>query len=320
MSFISIYSVCIFYCYLLLHFTGNTIEVNCFPTSSSIPTKVLVTGAEKPFSVGYFVFKKLLEKKSFYPIALLENEASKKHLLKLGATDDQLRIGDIRKKDSIKGKFKDAKKAILCSSSVPCKKFGFHLRNLFRTITFRKKLTADIGDLYYPKDRTPYLIDYIGQRHVIDEMMKEGAEHIILLGNMGGYRGSKVNNIGRDSSNKDQKLGNVLKWKRAAERYLMKRCFFTIIHAGTLTDDPGGQREVIWDVDDALLRTNLRKIPKEDAAEVLIQALLWKEAIGRSIDVATRPIIESKATIDWLRFWSMPGNCLYPADLDNLDD
>ena len=61
----------------------------------------------------------------------------------------------------------------------------------------------------------------------------------------------------------------------------MKRCFFTIIHSGSLIDEKGGRREIVWDTDDALLRTNFRKIPREDMAEVLVQALLWKEAIGR---------------------------------------
>lgn len=56
----------------------------------------------------------------------------------------------------------------------------------------------------------------------------------------------------------------------------MKRCFFTIVHSGILTDEPGGQREIVWDTDDALLRTQLRKIPREDVAEVLVQALIWK--------------------------------------------
>ena len=76
-------------------------------------------------------------------------------------------------------------------------------------------------------------------------------------------------------------------------------------------------REIVWDVDDTLLRTNFRKIPQEDCAEVLVQALIHKEAIGRSIDVATRPPSPGTSpTKDWLRFWSMPGNCIYPADLE----
>lgn len=134
----------------------------------------------------------------------------------------------------------------------------------------------------------------------------------------------------------------------------MQRCQFTILHAAQFTDERAGQREVIWDTDDALLRTNFRKIPREDVAEVLVQALVWKEAIGRSIDISSRPVAhptgETKnqqpslsspdkgveattasaasgrstvrsasgtASMDWLRFWSTPGNCVYPADFDD---
>lgn len=96
----------------------------------------------------------------------------------------------------------------------------------------------------------------------------------------------------------------------------MKRCFFTVVHAAALTDDKGGMREIVWDTDDALLRTNFRKIPREDVAEVLVQALMWKEAIGRSIDVAARTE-GSGPNDDWLRFWAYPGNCVYPADYDD---
>ena len=109
--------------------------------------------------------------------------------------------------------------------------------------------------MYYPKNEEPYDIDYIGQKNVIDCAVQANVEHIIMLGNMGGYRGSKLNDIGRHNvPETDQKKGNILKWKRAAERYLMKRCFFTIIHAGALTDEKGGEREIVWDTDDALLR------------------------------------------------------------------
>lgn len=130
-----------------------------------------------------------------------------------------------------------------------------------------------------------------------------------------GYHGSKLNDIGRKSVSDDSKYGNVLKWKRAAERYLMQRRFFTIIHSATMTDEPGGQQEIVWDTDDALLRTPYKKIPKEDVAECIVQALLWKEAIGRSIDIASGP---SKPSRDWLRFWARPGNCFYPADFEGF--
>ncbi len=67
-------------------------------------------------------------------------------------------------------------------------------------------------------------MDYIGQRHVIDQCVASSVNHVVLLGNMGGYR---------------SKLNEINKWKRAAERYLMKRVLFTIIHSGALTDEPG---------------------------------------------------------------------------------
>lgn len=90
-----------------------------------------------------------------------------------------------------------------------------------------------------------------------------------------------------------------------------------------MTEERVGEQEVIWDTDDALLRTNFRKISREDAAEVLVQALLWKEAIGRSIDVAAKPVEAAEASLpinrDWLRFWARPGNCVYPADFDDLN-
>lgn len=158
-----------------------------------------------------------------------------------------------------------------------------------------------------------------------------------------GYRGSKLNDIGRRKDDPDRRNGNALKWKRAAERYLMKRCYFTITHAAQFTDEKGGQREIIWDTDDALLRTNFRKIPREDVAEVLVQALIHKEAIGRIIDISSKPVASSTAApnpssgakggdsaeggkeklkmhaTDWLSFWSKPGDCVYPSDFDDAE-
>jgi len=182
---------------------------------------------------------------------------------------------------------------------------------------FRREAVTRVSSMYYPKGQEPYSVDYIGQKNVIDMAVDAQISHVIMLGSMGGYSTSKLNAVGRDAEGKDPKKGNILKWKRAAERYLMKRVFFTIVHAGTLTNEPGGLREIVWDVDDSLLRTSFRKIPEEDCAEVLVQALLHKESIGRSIDVASRPPGQGAGpTKDWSRFWSIPGNCLYPSDAD----
>lgn len=80
--------------------------IHSFPAAN--PVKVVVTGAGS--SVGYHVFKKLLQRKNFYPIGLVRNKRGMKELIKIGATPEQIRIGDIRKKEDLKGAFDGATK------------------------------------------------------------------------------------------------------------------------------------------------------------------------------------------------------------------
>jgi len=289
----------------------------------SKPTRVVVAGASS--SVGYFTFKKLLNRKNqFYPIGLVRDSRGYNALKKLGADDNQIKICDITIKESLIGIFDGASNVVICTSAEPLLKLRYKVLNFLRG-WIRKSRLPKTTEFYYAKAQRPYEVDYLGQKNIIDECMKARVEHVVLLGNMGGYRGSKLNDVGRKKDDPDMKNGNILKWKRAAERYLMKRCFFTILHAAQLTDEKGGRREVIWDTDDALLRTDYRKIPKQDVAEVIVQALIWPEAIGRSIDIASLPVesqsgnnVKDGSPNDWLRFWSRPGNCVYPADFDDL--
>lgn len=248
--------------------------------STRAPVKVVVTGAST--SVGYLVFKKLLRSKNFLTVGLVRDKLGFKELKKLGVGDDQIRIGDITNRDTLTGVFDDVSKVIMCTSARPKKKFWFRFFNFFLRLIGRDR-PPQATDLYYPKNQCPYNVDFIGQKNVIDMCLDAKVEHIVMLGNMGGYRGSKLNAIGREEGDTSPKKGNLLKWKRAAERYLMKRCFFTIVHSGALIDEKGGRREIVWDTDDALLRTNFRKIPREDVAEVLVQALVCKDAIGKSV-------------------------------------
>lgn len=277
------------------------------------PRKVVVTGAGS--SVGYDVFKKLLKRKTFDPVGVVRDKGGYNELLRLGAKPEQVKIADITKRDQLRGVFQGASKVVLCTSAQPHKKRRFRIKNFFRSL-IGKSRSPRPSDLKYERNQEPYVVDYLGQKNVIDLAIREKSmEQIVMVGNMGGYRGSKLNDIGRGGKDDDQKKGNILKWKRSAERYLMKRCFFTILHAGALTDDPPGQRDIVFDNDDALLRTKFKTIPRKDMAEVVVQALVWKEAIGRSIDVAARDRgTGSSKTQDWLRFWSTPGNNLYPAD------
>ena len=267
---------------IIIAFLQICLCINFLPRNESLstraPVKVVVTGAST--SVGYLVFKKLLRSKNFLTVGLVRDKHGFHELKKLGVADDQIRIGDITDRSTMAGVFDDASKVIMCTSARPKKKFWFRVINFLLRLIGRDR-PPQATDLYYPKNQCPYNVDFIGQKNVIDLCLDAKVEHIVMLGNMGGYRGSKLNAIGREEGETSPKKGNLLKWKRAAERYLMKRCFFTIVHSGALIDEKGGRREIVWDTDDALLRTNFRKIPREDVAEVLVQALVCKDAIGK---------------------------------------
>ena len=220
------------------------------------PKNVFVTGAGS--SVGFEVFRKLLKKERFNPYGLVRTAHDARKLIELGAEPAQIFIGDITNRQDLVGIFRGIDKVVLCTSSRPRKTLGYRVKNFFRSLVNLGR-TPKVTELYYRKGEEPFAVDFVGQKNVIDEACSEknstaGLPHFVMLSNMGGYRNSsKVNEIGRKDG--DLNSGNILKWKRASERFLMKRAFFTIIHAGALTDEPGGRREIVWDTDDSLLRT-----------------------------------------------------------------
>ena len=175
------------------------------------PTRVVVTGAGD--SVGKALFKKLVAKSGrFEPIALVRTEKSRQELLALpGVTPGQVRVGDITNRESIHGLFHGASKAVLCTSATPTRSLAFRVKNFFRSLVGRTRAPR-LSELKYPKGQDPYHVDFLGQRHVIDECVRDNVEHILMLSNMGGYQANnKVNLIGQVEG--DAHSGNLLKWK-----------------------------------------------------------------------------------------------------------
>lgn len=194
-----------------------------FPATTGKPTRVVVTGAGS--SVGLALFKKLVAKTGkFEPIALVRTEQARRELLALpGVTPAQVRVGDITDKESIHGLFQGATKAVLCTSATPARSLGYRVKNFFRSLAGRTRAPR-LAELSYPKGQDPYHVDFLGQRNVVDECVREGVEHIVLLSNMGGCRGdSKVNLIGRVEG--DAHSGNLLKWKVTAASISILLCF-----------------------------------------------------------------------------------------------
>merc|ERR1719171_2658559 len=103
-----------------------------------------------------------------------------------------------------------------------------------------------------------------------------------------------LNQLGK--SKVDGSGGNILLWKRKAEKYLIDSGLpYTIVHPGGLLNEPGGKRELCIGVDDNRDEGE-RSIPREDVAEVLVQALRIPGFRGRSFDIRSKNEGEGEVT------------------------
>merc|ERR1712039_1064535 len=97
--------------------------------------------------------------------------------------------------------------------------------------------------------------------------------------------------------------GNILLWKRRAEKYLMESGLdYTIVHPGGLVNEAGGQRNLLVGVDDKLLEGSNRSVPREDVAEVLVQSLLHPSYKNWSFDLVAEPDTGSEVATDFPSF------------------
>ncbi|KAK9830602.1 hypothetical protein WJX81_003718 [Elliptochloris bilobata] len=163
--------------------------------------------------------------------------------------------------------------------------------------------------------QAPREVDWEGQRRQMDTAFECGVQHVVLVSSMGIC----------DAENRLNKIGdgNILVWKRRAERYLISRGFhsYTIIHPGGLLDAPGGERELVLGVDDQLLAASPRSIPRADVAELCVQALLLPEARNRSIDVISKEPGSGQPTSDFAALLrGMDKNASYEPFMPIADD
>ena len=139
----------------------------------------------------------------------------------------------------------------------------------------------------------PEAVDWLGQKSQIDAAIAQGpGTHVVICSSMGGTDPNHMlNSLGN---------GNILKWKRKAELYLIESGRpYTIVHPGGLINEPGGERELVLGVDDSQAGTESRTVPREDVAEVIVQALLNDAYRGRSIDLRAKPVGDGAPTRDF---------------------
>ena len=111
----------------------------------------------------------------------------------------------------------------------------------------------------------------------IDAAKAAGVKRFVFVSSMGGTQPDNfLNSIGKRA---DGAGGDILLWKRKAERYLVASGLeYSIIHPGGLVDDPGAKRELRVGVGDQLLQEEFRQVPRADVARVCCAALTAPEA------------------------------------------
>lgn len=104
-----------------------------------------------------------------------------------------------------------------------------------------------------------------------------------------------LNSIGKQA---DGSGGDILLWKRKAERYLIGSGMdYTIVHPGGLVDEPPSERQLDADVDDQLLERTSRQVPRADVARVACAAVADRAASRNlSFDLASQPVGEGMVT------------------------
>jgi uncharacterized protein YbjT (DUF2867 family) len=260
--------------------------------------KVIVTGAAG--RTGNLVFSSLLKHNDFYPVGIVRTEKSAKKLIKkVECNLESICICDVTTldpNDQISG-LEDSEAMIICTSAVP-KLNKKSLMKAFLKVPInliRGKKAFNFRELqfYYNQGQHPEKVDYYGQIAQIDLAKKIGVKHVVLVSSMGGTNPNDfLNTLGRD---KDGNGGDILKWKRKAEKYLIESGLqYTIIHPGGLKDAPGGQLDFRLDVNDNIQKSSggMRSITRCDVAKLCVASLKVSNGQSTSFDCVNAEVPE----------------------------
>mmetsp|Transcript_2894 Transcript_2894/g.5620 ORF Transcript_2894/g.5620 Transcript_2894/m.5620 type:complete len:343 (-) Transcript_2894:40-1068(-) len=250
------------------------------------PRRVAVSGAGG--QTGQLVFRKLLARPDdFTPIGLVRTEESRAGLIEDGLPADNIVVADVTDRESVASAMKGCEALVICTSAKP-------VPSGMNNETGRPIFGFPNGQ--------PEQVDWLGQKSQIDAAKAVGSgTHVVICSSMGGTDPSNMlNSIAREElPDGSFKGGNILLWKRKAEIYLIASALpYTIVHPGGLINEPGAKREIVIGVDDDRTEGE-RSIPRDDVAEVLVQALLDPAYRGRSFDIRSKAEGEGTVTTDF---------------------
>ncbi|GMI07398.1 hypothetical protein TrVE_jg13742 [Triparma verrucosa] len=242
------------------------------PSSPLSAQRIVVTGAGG--KTGQLVFEQLQADSDFTPVGVVRSEKKAKLLrAKFNANEDQVIIGDICSSDEkeIAGWMTDADALVVATSAVPVLKKRSLVKMLAKKLTFQNVGKPEFK--WSAPDGFPENVDYKGQLKQFDAAVSAGVKRIVVCSSMGGTQEDNfLNSIGKQE---DGSGGDILKWKRKAEQYLvgLKSVSHSIVHPGGLTNKPVPSRKLVVDVNDALLARKKRQIYRGDVAAVMVDQL-----------------------------------------------
>jgi len=256
--------------------------------AAAAPRRVAVTGAGG--QTGQHAFRKLLARgDEFAPIGIVRSEQSRAALIESGGIpEDSVVVADVCDSAAVASALEGCEALIIGTSAKPAPS-GQTDESTGRPI------------FAFPNGN-PEEVDWLGQKSQIDAAKACGPDtHVVICSSMGGTDPSNMlNALGRETlPDGSTRGGNILLWKRKAEKYLIDSGLpYTIVHPGGLLNEPGGKREIVIGVDDER-DVGERSIPREDVAEVLVQALSIPAYRGRSFDVRSKLEGEGEVTADF---------------------
>ena len=276
--------------------------------------KVLVTGAGG--RTGKHVFEQLKADDNYKPVGLARSGKAQKALKAVGASDDEVCVADIADEKSLAAAMSGCDAVVLCTSAVPAIK----PLSLMKTMAtkFLPFVKTSRPAFKFPKNGTPEEVDWFGAKKQIDAAKTAGVKQFVFVSSMGGTNPDNfLNSIGR---RKDGSGGDILLWKRKAERYLVDSGVpYTIIHPGGLVDEDGAKRELVVGVNDEIMKNpefssgGTRSVARADVARVCKAALGSASATGVALDLVSKKAGDGTPTKDASTVFTAPGKYTYES-------
>jgi len=264
--------------------------------------RVLVSGAGG--QTGQACFRQMLARpEDFAPLGLVRSEESKEALVSSGVPAECVVVADITDAAAVLAAASGCQAVVVCTSAKPAPTGETNQE------TGRPVFGFPLGE--------PEIVDWLGQKAQIDAAAAQGPDtHVVICSSMGGTDPAHMlNALGRRTETDGTTSGgDILLWKRKAERYAIdSKLPYTIVHPGGLLNEAGGVRELVVGVDDVVEGTDNRSVPREDVAAVLVAALLEPGYRFRSFDLVSKPEGDGAATADFAALVKSLGdrNCDY---------